>query len=197
MMRGPNTEVIVDTPTSQPVTVEIEWIGRRLAELPRRTRARLWFTREGREARRRRKGRDRWWDSLDLPFGLDGDDLLVVAAVVAVAVVGVLLWQVLFGAVLLALLEALVLVPLALLALVAKVLFRRPWRVVVRGCGLEVAHVDVRGLRRARAVRDELRCQAVVGGELTPESVSAMVASIEPARTGENPPASTSARRQP
>jgi hypothetical protein len=196
MMRGPNTEVIVVTP-SQPVRVEIEWIGRRLAELPRRTRARLWFTREGREARRRRKGRDRWWDSMDLPFGLDGDDLLVVAAVVVAAVVGVFLWQVLFGAVLLALLEALVLVPLASLALVAKVLFRRPWRVVVRGCGLEIAHVDVRGLRRARALRDELRRQAAVGGELTPASVSAMVASIETVRTGENPLASTSTRRQP
>jgi hypothetical protein len=179
--------VIVDAPTSRPVTVEIEWIGRRLAELPRRTRARLWFTREGREARRRRKGRDRWWDSLDLPFGLDGDDLLVVAAIAAVAIVGVVLWQVLFGAVLLALLEALVLVPLALLALVAKVLLRRPWRVVVRGCGLEIAHVDVRGLRRARAVRDELRRRAAGGCELTPASVSAMVTPIEPVRTGAGP----------
>jgi hypothetical protein len=165
----------VETSTAVPVTVQIEWIGRRLADLPRRTRGRLWFTREGRQARRERRGRDRWWDSLDLPFGMDGDDLLVAAAVVAVAVVGVFLWQVLFGAVLLALLEALVLVPLALFAFVGKVLFRRPWRVVVRGCGLEIAHVDVRGVRRARAVRDEFRRHAAAGGELTPAIVAAVV----------------------
>jgi hypothetical protein len=156
------------------VTVEIEWIGRRLADLPRRTWSRLWFTRDGRDARRRRRGKDRWWDALEFPAGLDLEDVFVTIVAAVGILVLVLLWELLLGALLLAVLEFLVLVPVALAVLAGKVLLGRPWRVVLRAAGVEVAHVDVRGLRRARATRDDLRRIAAAGDVPTPATVAGM-----------------------
>jgi hypothetical protein len=142
--------------------VHVDWLGRRLADLPVRTRRRIRWTREGREERRRRSRGDgsRWWDAVDLPFDSIG---ALVVAVVALGVL-VLLWQVGVIAVLLALLELAVLVPVLVVAFTARVLLRRPWRVTAKdGSGHLRAAADVRGWRAARRLRDTWR-QALADG---------------------------------
>jgi hypothetical protein len=140
--------------------VEIDWLGRRLAQLPGRTRGRIAWTREGRARRgHRREGRGTWLDGLDLGASLgDGAGAgAILLTVVLVLTVG-LLWQLGVIAVLLALLELALLVPLLVLLFVGRVLLRRPWRVSVRsGGGVVQVAADVRGYRAARDLRDRWR----------------------------------------
>lgn len=147
--------------------VEIDWLGRRLAQLPRRTASRVGWTRSGRERRRQAGGRRRGWVGDTLELGVNGGEgvlggALLIAALVALGVG--LLWQLGVVAVVLALVELALLIPLIVLAFAARVLLRRPWRVTVRspGGGVRVA-ADVRGYRAARALRDRWREELVAG----------------------------------
>jgi hypothetical protein len=156
--------------------VEIDWLGRRLAQLPRRTRGRIAWTREGRARRGRgREGGGRWSDWLDLGVGWGEGAGAILLAVVLVLTVG-LLWQLGVIAVVLALLELALLVPLLVLVFVGRVLLRRPWRVTARSAGGAVrVAADVRGYRAARDLRDlwreELRAGRPVDTLVVPAAV--------------------------
>lgn len=136
-------------------TVQIEWVGRRLADLPDRARRRL--------RRRREHGPSSDWDWW-LPGPVFADSLAAVLLGTLVAVLVVLLWEFVLGTLVLAVLEALLLLVLAATAVVWKALLRRPWRVVVRDAdGVVREQLDVVGFTAARRVRDDLRRRLVQG----------------------------------
>jgi hypothetical protein len=163
--------------------VEIDWLGRRLAQLPRRTAGRIGWTRTGRERRRARRERDGkqrsgWLDVLDLGTFSGGDGAgagaLLLAAVLLLAL-GVL-WQLGVLAVVLALLELAVLLPLLLVVFVVRVLLRRPWRVVVRtSVGETRVAADVRGYRAARHLRERWTEELAAGWPVDSLAVPASV----------------------
>jgi hypothetical protein len=139
--------------------VEIDWLGRRLARLPARTRGRIAWTREGRQRRRARRGDGDgpWWTNVvDLGSGWGDGTLGAVLGVLSLLVLAFgLLWWLGVVAVVLALVELALLVPVLLLAVLGRVVLRRPWRVVARSAGGAVrAAADVRGYRAARLLRD-------------------------------------------
>jgi hypothetical protein len=138
--------------------VEIDWLGRRLARLPARTRGRIAWTREGRARRRaRREDGDRWWAGvLDLGTGWGDGGWGAFLGVLTLLTLAVgFLWWLGVVAVVLALIELAILVPLLLLAFLGRAVLRRPWRVLVRsGEGAVRAAADVRGYRAARRLRD-------------------------------------------
>jgi hypothetical protein len=121
--------------------VHVDWLGRRLAHLPRRTRRRIAWTRDGREHRRgRRQDGSRWWDVIDLPFHADSVTVMLVL-LASVAVLVVLSYLGVF-AVLFALAELVLLVPLLAVAFAVRLLLRRPWRVTVHRAPLDVQRRD-------------------------------------------------------
>ena len=98
------------------------------------------------------------FDNLDL--GGDGGIFAAIAAIVltllVVILVAVLAWWVIIP-VLLLVVDAVVLVGLALAGIALRLLFRRPWVVAVKDGDRTVATADVVGWRRARQKRDRIR----------------------------------------
>jgi hypothetical protein len=125
----------VIAPDGSQHTVRIEWIGNRLRRAPADLRRRI------------RSG----WGRDALEFGdgcLDAGDLIAGALfLLAVVLFALVLAPTLFG-----LFEVLVIVLLAALIWAFRVLFRRPWRVVVTGpAEVREAQCLVVGWRRAHA----------------------------------------------
>jgi hypothetical protein len=147
----------VASPGGESYDVLVEWLPR-------------WRFLAGRFSRWRRRRRDDgadgtgWLDALDIPFSLDVDDLLVGLALLVAFIVGVaVFWWVVLPALLL-FLDGLVVVVLLLVGLVARVLLRRPWTVLVHRVGPPQASdggvadttVQVIGWRRALRTRDSI-----------------------------------------
>lgn len=149
------------TPAGDVYDVAVEWLPRwRL--LARRIGG--WRSKD--PSRRRRDG-DSWLDRLDLPVVPDVDDLLVgIAVIVGLVVAGLLFWWLLLP-LLLVVLDGLVVLALVLVGGLGRVLFRRPWTVVVRRGGAVVARVGVVGWRRALHVRDEIAGDLAAGLSVT------------------------------
>ena len=126
----------VTAPDGTQHTVRIEWIGNRLRRAPSDLRRRMRMTWDKKE-------------SLEVADGcFDLDDLLVgVLFVVAVLLFVFVLAPTLYG-----LVEVVVVVVLAALIWTFRVLFGRPWRVVVTGpADVREAECLVVGWRRAHA----------------------------------------------
>jgi hypothetical protein len=128
-----------------PYSVRVEWLPRR-----------AWLVRRIGAWRRGKKGSD-LVDAIDPLSGLDGGDGVVgciVAALVAVVVVLLLWWVVI--PLLLLVVDVVVVAVLVVGAVLARVLLRRPWDVVVHHRDQPVASVAVVGWRAARRARDRI-----------------------------------------
>jgi hypothetical protein len=102
------------------------------------------------------QGKSRWWDYIDVPFVDLFDDSLVTALIV-VAAVGVLLVLLLFGVpFILALVDLVVVLLVAVVGVVSRVLFRRPWTVEARSSTGEHHEGRVVGWRRSGALMREM-----------------------------------------
>jgi hypothetical protein len=153
----------VVTPIGQSYDVTVEWLPR-------------WRLLAGRfsgwRARRReaRNGKSSWLDNLDFLNADDLDDILaVIAIVVAVVVAFLLFWWLLLPALLLVL-DGLVIAVLLVLGIVARVVLRRPWSVLVqRNDDGEPAEtrVQVIGWRRALHTRDAIADALKSGASMT------------------------------
>ena len=159
------------TPSSQSYDVTVEWMPR-------------WRLLAGRFSgwRSRRRGPDRpdvgWLDSLEIPWSFDVDDLLVGIALLVAFVVGVLLFWWLVLPALLLVLDGLVVGVLLVAGVLARVVLRRPWTVLVRRTGdsdggaAEVA-VQVNGWRRALRTRDAIADALTDGASVTAATTGA------------------------
>ena len=141
--------VQVTAPDGRTWTVRRRWLpryeGRGLRERFRNHRSR--------RQRQREHGEGHWWDWLD-PFWLIPDES-VTAWLVGVLIIGVLVLTVFFGLpILLAIVDAVVVVLAAVGGFAARVFFRRPWTVEATASSKERHTRQVVGWRAAgRAAR--------------------------------------------
>lgn len=149
----------VTDPAGDAWTVRRRWIPHR---------AGIGFAARFRRRRDRRKGRDRWYDNLDI-----GDGCIDVEAIafVVVAIVAVLL-LIFFGwPLLLLLLDFLWLVVALVLGIVGRVLLGRPWDVEAVGPDGVRRRWRVKGFRAAGRQVEQVAQHIALGVALRPDDV--------------------------
>jgi len=144
-------------------TVRRRWLpryeGRGLRERLHQRKARAAARRaaeEGNATGADKKQGPRWYDALDLPFV---DDSLVAAIVSILAIVAVFALVVWGVPVLLAAVDLVFVVIVAVAGVVGRVLFRRPWTIEARAADGRQQEVRVVGWRKGGAVIDDLAAE--------------------------------------
>lgn len=110
----------------------------------------------GKDGKARNKHGSRWFDVVDLPIIDDSLTAAIVSVLVILLVIALIVWGV---PLLLALVDLVFVVIVAVAGVVGRVLFRRPWTIEARAADGRQQEVRVVGWRKGGTVIDDLAAE--------------------------------------